>query len=90
MSDAANVRLSGREADPIVATGRVTPSARDEDRHGQNPGFGESSDADSKGQTPGPRHADGKIVDTVTLSEAARRLLSAEVDEGADEPGGGI
>ena len=79
MSDAASLRWAESGLDPVGATGRVTAAARDEDRQRQEPsGEDAQRESDSHTQDDAAQKRSGlEVVDTLTLSAAAQKLLAA-------------
>ena len=94
MGESTPLHWSDPSLDPVMASARVTPASRDEDRrHQRDPE--DASEQDSRSRDNNNSGAGEEIVDTVTLSEAARKLLATEsadtaTSEGALQPAPGI
>jgi hypothetical protein len=78
MSDEASLKWADRGVDPIQLASRVNAAARDEERGNQkqfHDSSGKEGSARAKDDAGTPP---GGIVDKLTLSEAALKLLSEE------------
>ena len=77
MGDNTPLHWSDQSLDPVMVSARITPVSRDEDRRHER----DSQDApeqDSQSQDHKSSGAGEEIVDTVSLSETARKLLAAK------------